>query len=150
MSKKLTKYIKLKIKKFNYIINNFESIVKKKEKQILAKRKEIIAMLNERKPLFYKQLKGSIILGVLLSLVCIIFNLYYSDPLSFNYVKIPEVTEENYPDLKYCKQVFTYDLPQIILIQNQIFIPWLYNNITDVSNCLFLIQSFTPLPIIID
>jgi len=146
--KKVNIYIKLKIKKFNYIINNFESIIKKKEKSILAKRKEIIAKLNEQNPLFYKQLKGSIILGSFLSIVSVAFNLYYGDPLNLAHLTIPEVTKENYPDLNYCEQIFTYDLPQIILINNQLVIPWIANDLADIHNCP--VETYTMLPIIID
>lgn len=150
MLKKLNIYIKLKIKKFNYIINNFESIIKKKEKEILAKRKEIIAILDKQKPLFYKQLKGSIVMGTFFSLACIIFNLYYGDPLNCGHVYIPEVTEENYPDLNYCEEIFTYDLPQLILIKHQLVIPWIYNEIVDVYNCPIFAQVYPPLPNIVD
>lgn len=150
MLKKLKKYIRLKIKKFNYIINNFENIVKKKEKQILAKRKEILAKLKEQEPQFKIEFRSSLVIGCFLYFVYNIFNIYYGDFFNLDILEIPEVNEENYPDIKMCKAIITYDLPQIEILKNNILIPWIENNLADIHDSPIEGFSCTPIPILID
>lgn len=78
-----------------------------------------------------------------------ILNIFYGDFINPELFVVPEVTKENYPDIKMCEAIFTYDLPQIILLDTNILIPWIENNnAIYIDKCPIDRISFTSLPIL--
>jgi len=120
------------ILKFYIKINKILEI---KEKEILKKRKIFFDKLRKQTPTFKKEFKSAFVMGLFLSISCIVFNFIYGDFIDQHSEFMPPWIPEEIPDLNYCDEMFTYELTKLQVLKIRPVVAWIFNDLIDIHNC---------------